>query len=268
MEEVTPPSRERIIEALRQAGEGGLTKTAIAKALAPAGKKLRQTRDAKAAAEDALRQAVQRLEADREAVNFGTDKSPCYVLAEFDSRLALACETLESMATPGRATVYNLAALRKGHLKPVTKAIVDEAIEKLLREHRLIAIQPGKTIFYLHARSVAPLISFDWATDSGSARPEEASHSPTIPRGDVFSPEAARAAYSELVREGGFADVPISELHRRSGMPLADLQAWLLEQSREGRAAPTRGDWSLAGRESRAAAIDVRGEPHLQVRLL
>jgi hypothetical protein len=269
MEEVFSSSKETLLALLRSAGAAGLTVPALAKGALPSGgaggKKPRQSKQAKAEAEASLRRRLADLEGSGQVLNAGTPKTPRYLLPEFDRRLELTCAALEAKATPGRATVYNLAALRRAKPRGATNEIVDEAVQRLLGERKLIAIQPGKSVFYLHSRSVAPMLPTDLAGDA-PIRPSATQTAQTPP--DVFSAEAVREAYAALVREGGFADVPIADLHQRSGVALTRLQAWLLEQSRAGRAAPSRGDWSLAGTAARDAAIEVRGEPHLQVRLL
>lgn len=228
-----------IVGTLRSVGEAPLTRARLAKALGvrPAGL-------------DALRRSLARLEQEGTVLNLGTEKSPRYLLPEFDRRRDRACDTILGRATPGKATVFNAAALRRGHAKGCKRPLIEEAIAALVAWGELFIIQPGKSVYYLHARSIAPLLG----AAAAAVR--------------VFQPRAVREAYAGLVREGGFADVPIHHLAQRSGAPLADLKAWLLAESRAGRAAPTRGDWSLADSAARAAAVEVRGEPHLQIRLL
>lgn len=217
--------QDRRTETLRQAGERGLTRARLVKLLGgPA--------------------AVDGWLAEGGIVNVGTAKTPRYVLPENDRRLEKACALILGRATPGAATVYNAARLRKG----APKAVAEDAIGRLLEQRELFIIQPGKSVYYLHARSIAPLLP---------AEP---------PAGR--SADRVREAYARLVREGGFADVRIDQLARAAGAPLDELKPWLLAESRAGRAAPTRGDWSLADAAARAAAIEIRGEPHLQVRLL
>lgn len=212
-------------ETLRQAGERGLTRSRLGKLLSGLS-------------------VIDEWLKNRRIVDVGTPKTPRYVLSENDRRLERACEMILARATPGRTSVFNAAKLRKG----APKAVADEAISALVERRQLFIIQPGKTVYYLHARSIAPLLGAEEARK--------------------LRPDAVREAYAGLVREGGFADVPIHQLAGRSGAPLEDLTAWLLAESRAGRAAPTRGDWSLANASARAAAIDIRGEPHLQIRLL
>jgi hypothetical protein len=244
------PEQEAVLSALERAGESGLKKAALTRALLD-GRRLGKA--PKAEFERALALLLGELVADGEVVDFGTAASPAYVLSRWDRRLEAACAEIESRATPGKATAFTLAALRKGHRKGVGKPTIDEAIQKLVAARKLIAIQPGKTVFYVHARSLAPLVLQGTAGGPAAA---------------PFAAETAREAYAALVRAGGFDDVPISDLQERSGLALPELKAWLLEQSRAGRAVPTRGDWSLASAAARAAAIEIRGEPHLQVRLL
>ncbi len=215
-----------LTETLRQAGERGLTRTRLAKALGGLG-------------------PIEEWLAERRIVNVGTAKTPRYVLPENDRRMERACEIILGRATPGKTTVFNAAKLRKG----APKAVADDAIAALVERGELFIIQPGKSVYYLHARSIAPLLAGE-------------------PPLAAFAPEAVRENYRALVREGGFADIRIDHLAQRAGAPLSDLKSWLLAESRAGRAAPTRGDWSLADESARAAAIDIRGEPHLQIRLL
>lgn len=77
---------------------------------------------------------------------------------------------------------------------------------------------------------------------------------------------AIHRAYRALVAQDGWSDVRISDLSARSGVPPERLGPWIKEQARAGKAIPSRGDWSLSRPKDKAAAIEVRGEPHLQVR--
>jgi hypothetical protein len=45
------------------------------------------------------------------------------------------------------------------------------------------------------------------------------------------------------------------------------LKHFLLDESRQGRAVLTLGDWSVSSEETRAGAIELFGKPHLLVRL-
>ena len=249
--------REQVFEALRQAGEGGLKVATLVRVILPPVPGKRPTSEAKADAERAIRQTLAGTEAAEEIINLGTAKTPRYLLPEFDRRLEAAHQIIDGKATPGRATLYKAAALFKGHRKGVTRDIIERAVARLVGSGHLIEVRSGKSVGYLHARSILPLIPPDLrpAAEGGG---DDA----------LFSSETVRSVYDTLTREIGFADVPIAELQGRSATPLDALHAWLREESRAGRAVPTRGDWSLAGEQTRAAALHLRGEPHLQIRLL
>ena len=109
----------------------------------------------------------------------------------------------------------------------------------------------------LHTAALGPLTSLDASCKSATSRATSA-----------LTVDRIQQAYREIVRDIGFSDVTISELQRRAGVPLDALRHWLLEESRAGRVLPTRGDWSLVDADSRAAAIDIAGEPHLRVRFI
>jgi hypothetical protein len=49
-------------------------------------------------------------------------------------------------------------------------------------------------------------------------------------------------------------------------VPLEAVKPWLLEENRAGRACQ-RGDWFLAGADTRLAAIEIAGEP-LRIRFI
>jgi hypothetical protein len=74
-------------------------------------------------------------------------------------------------------------------------------------------------------------------------------------------------AYERLSESTGFPAVSIAALSEESGVALEDLKDWLLTEHRNGNIVFALGDWSLASPEEREAAITVRGEKHLLVRL-
>lgn len=82
-----------------------------------------------------------------------------------------------------------------------------------------------------------------------------------------------KSAYEDIVGNSGFIDVNISELQKRTGLPMEEVQNWVRKQSREGNAVPSRGDWSLSSEEVRKGGIEIgQGENfldrmHLKVRL-
>ena len=201
-------------------------------------------------------EALATLIARREVFNVGSPKNPRFALARLCNPLDLARMAIEEKAVAGCAMLFSKQELAEG-CSPAAAEEFDAALEELVRERRLICAERGKTIYYLHTAELGPLTGLDSRWQATTSRAAGALTFNRIQR-----------AYREIVWDTGFSDVTISELQRRAGVPLEALKRWLLEQSRSGRVLPTRGDWSLADGESRTAAIDIAGEPHLRVRII
>jgi hypothetical protein len=189
--------------------------------------------------------------------------------------LAATCAKIEGKATPNVATIFTKKELLAGCVEEAAKR-GDAAIQRLLSEKKLLRLQRGKTGFYLHAASVEALLGFSNRSQKPTRRRAAAAEksgqlseaSAPQPSAPEFPIERVRAAYRELARETSFSDVLISELRTRADITLDLLKPWLLQESRAGRALPTRGDWSIADADARTAAIEIGGEPHLRVRFV
>jgi hypothetical protein len=201
-------------------------------------------------------EALASLIARREVLNVGTRKKPRYALARLCDPLDLARIAIEEKAVPGCAMLFSKQELADG-CSPAAEEQFDAALAELVREGRLICAERGKAVYYLHKVALDPLTSADarWHAATSRATP-------------TLAVDRIQHAYREIVWDTGFSDVTISELQRRAGVQLDAFKRWLLEESRAGRVLPTRGDWSLADTDSRAAAIDIAGEPHLRVRFI
>ncbi len=233
-----------LIQNLENAGRLGLTKARLI---------MGKGRAAKAA-------ALQRLLGASQVANLGTDKKPVFVLREFYKPAEIAREAVEAKATAGVPRLFSKREISKGCAGAVL-GCVDEALSALVAERRLIRLQRGKSIYFLHSASIEPpaRLAAPLAAQRGG-----------IPNGaeeDALPEEQVRQAYSAIARETGFSDVLISDLQKRSGVLLDCLKPWLIEQSRAGGVLPTRGDWSLADSEARAASLTINSEPHLRVRI-
>ncbi len=200
-------------------------------------------------------EALATLIARREVLNVGNTKKPRFALARLCDRLELARIAIEEKAVAGRANLFSRRELAEG-CPPAAEEELDAALDELVRERRLIRAERGKTTYYLHTAALGTLTTFDARWQGATSR-----------AATVLTVDRIQQAYREIVRDTGFSDVTISELQRRAGVALEALKRWLLEESRAGRVLPTRGDWSLADGDSRAAAIDIAGEPHLRVRI-
>jgi hypothetical protein len=75
---------------------------------------------------------------------------------------------------------------------------------------------------------------------------------------------AVQDAYLDTVKDRGFDMVPIAHIADRSGVSDAKLQEYIREQSRQGGAKLSRGDWSLQSQRERDLALfNVKGEDKL-----
>jgi hypothetical protein len=214
--------------------------------------------------------ALKALEQDRKIANLGTQRKTRYVLAEFYRPLELACGRIEwnaKEAGSSRSGVLDLLSrkdLEKGCEGEVRKK-VDEAIAWLVKERRLFGFRRGRSIFFVHAekvRGAAPGIPA--AEPVRAAADAPAGPPPVSARLDR---REILAAYQRLARRLGYSNVEISGLRREAGCSMDSLKGFLVEESRQGRAVLSLGDWSVSSEETRAGAIELFGKPHLLVRL-
>jgi len=77
----------------------------------------------------------------------------------------------------------------------------------------------------------------------------------------------AMEAYNRARTRLGYVNIEIAELQRESGIPLDELKAFLIEESRAGRAVLSLGDASVSSAEAREAAVELLGKKNLLVRL-
>ena len=259
--EMESEARERLSQLLHTAGPAGISKSEALPKKAP----------------PAWASALSAMIAGETIIVFGKGPSLRYILKEHFNPVELARQAILKLATPGTATARAENDLLAACKKQAPAEEVLEAIDRLVRERQLIRLEipKSKKRFYLHAASIAPMLGISAITDAPNPqeplaqRPASAPlAAPAVP-GPLNDAELGqlRKAYIDLVRDLGYRDVLISLLRQTAGVPLEPLQRWLLDESRAGRAFPTRGDWSLSDAEARAAAILIRAEPHLRVRL-
>jgi hypothetical protein len=241
---------EKLLLKLREAGPAGLTKGKLG---VKAGK-------GKAA------QALRDLIAERRVANLGTAGKTCYVLAEHFNPLERACERIEKNALskrPGREDTIELLIkknLERGCEGEVRKK-VDEAVDWLVKERRLIRFRRSRTIYFAHAEKLRGAAPATRPGESAQAAPESPPPAGDVDRGAVL------AAYQRLKQRLGYVNVEIAELRREAGCPMEPLKRFLLEESRQGRGVLSLGDWSVSSEETRTGGIELFGRPHLLVRL-
>lgn len=238
MADLKTDASSKLLAKLKKAGSAGLTPSRLLPAKSSS---LRQVSE----------QILHDLQSQRVIGNLGTAKSPRYVLIEFFKPLEIACAAIEAKAATDKIALFTLNELAQG-TKGAVRDKVPDAVHLLAREQKLIPIRRGTITYYLFT---APLRA---ALQLGSAL----NSPPTLDTSRVLQ------AYDQLVLRSGLPDVWICDLQRESGADLESLKTWLIEQSRQGRVAPSRGDWSLATPEQRSAALFINHEPFPRVRFL
>lgn len=232
----TAPAEQIVGDLLRRldaAGERGLT---------PAELELPSPRSqAGRACREALRSLLER----GEIGNLGTAQRPRYVSKAHFRPLEIAYEHIARIAREAGTRLSSKGALEKG-LAGAAKKRVDEALKLLVAEGVLLRLKWGSYLLYLHTSAVA--------ARAGTRDTRR------------IDPAALRRAYDETVREFGYPDVLIHELHLRLGGELEALKQALLDACRTGDAIPGVGDWSLSSEQERAAALYIDGRPHLRIR--
>jgi hypothetical protein len=238
--------KANIIAKLREAGPVGLTKSKLG------------VKDAKSPSGRALKELI----ADRRLANLGSSKKTRYVLIEHFKPLELACEQIErnaKNAKPGRQGQIQLLIrndLEKGCEGEVRKK-VDEAIDWLVKEQKLLRAQRGRTFYYLSADRMRALFGEQAALSASDLGERE--EEPALDKSTVF------AAYLRVRSRLGYSNVEISALQKEIDVPMDSLKTFLLEQSRLGNVVLSLGDWSVSSEAVRAGAIELYGRPHLLV---
>ncbi|TFE67126.1 hypothetical protein [Methylacidiphilum caldifontis] len=127
----------------------------------------------------------------------------------------------------------------------VAKTSLFTSLDELAEEGHLIRLKVKKVSYYLPLSLLA------------QEEPKEGS----------FDPQKIREAYKELVGNGGFLDVSLSKLRRRAGINRKEFQDWILEQSRQGKAHLSAGDYTLISKEEEKEAILLGSKKFYMVRL-
>ena len=238
--------KANIITKLGEAGPVGLTKSklGVKDAKSPSGRALKALLDS------------------RRLANLGTRSKTRYVLIEHFKPLELACEKIEKNARgtkPGRSGQIQLLIrndLQKGCEGEVRKK-VDEAIDWLVKEQKLLRARRGRTFYYLSADHLRALLAeqAELPISGGEPQAEESE----LDKSTVFT------AYLRVRSRLGYSHVEISELCKELGASMDRLSTFLLEQSRLGNVVLSLGDWSVSSEAVRAGAIELHGRPHLLV---
>jgi len=239
--------KEEILRKLKESGASGLTKGGLG------------IKDAKSLGARALKA----LEEERDVANLGTPKKTRYVLMAFYKPLELACDQIESNAKEARSSrsgileLLSRKDLEKGSVGEIRKK-VDEAIDWLVKERKLLRFRRGRVSYCVHVKHVKDLL-----VDEEASRIER--REMPIPR-QVLERSEVLNGYKRVKERLGYSNVEIHEFQKELGAPMGQVKAFLLEENRLGNAVLSLGDWSLSSEEIRSGAIELLGKPHLLVR--
>jgi hypothetical protein len=245
--------KEKILAKLREAGPAGLAKAKLG---------IGGSQSPKA-------QAFKALLNERQIANLGSAVRTRFVLIEHFNPLERACEQIERNASLRRSVRDDVVELlikkdlEKG-CEGETRKKIDEAIDILVKEKRLVRFRRSRTLYLVHAQKLNEI-----------AKPFEPHPSEILEAQSLVSPgerpglisrQLVLAAYQRLKSRLGYSNVEISELQRELDIPMDDLKSFLMEESRGGYAVLSLGDWSVSSPETRSGAVELFGKPHLLVR--
>jgi hypothetical protein len=202
-----------------------------------------------AAKREAYETALQALEQEQFVFADRSKAKPRYYLAEFQPKgptPEAVSRKLAAFAAAAHPAVFGQTELKRG-LDPKEKPLFPRALDLLLKGREFLALTSGKKELYLHLPSVGHIAN-------------------VAPAQPALDPQALRSAYQRLVAQTRFPAVEIAALQRATGIPVAELQSWLLQEYQSGRVVLSSGDWSLSDPETRAGAIQHGGERFLLVR--
>jgi hypothetical protein len=234
--------KDKIVGQLSRAGSAGLSKSKLG------------VKDAKSPSGRALKALLE----NRRLANLGSRTRTRYVLMEHFKPLELACEQIEKNADgtrPGQAEPIRLmirTELGRGCTGEVLKQL-DEAIDWLVKEQKLLRVRRGRNFYYLSADRLRAVFA------EQAALPLVGDEAPPLEKSTVFT------AYLRVRSRLGYSNVEISELRNELNVPMEQLKRFLVEQSRLGNVQLSLGDWSVSSEAVRQGAVELYGRPHLLV---
>jgi hypothetical protein len=256
LKEFAPSHRKSILEKLRKAGAKGTLAL--------------YSKSATANARAAIETDAAALEREGAIVIDRNGAKPKYYLKEAAPELPnleRICAQLEEFAAAKYPEIFSEPELKKT-LSVSEAPLLGRAIYWLENQREIVRLRHGKAILFASARALRSAQG-DGQTeipDTGSL-PEQVSSFQSTASIEAIDAGNIREAYRRLAEQSGFLSVKIAALQRESGSPLAELQQWLRDEYQQGRAVLSFGDWSLSDEATRAAAIELRGERYLLVKL-
>jgi hypothetical protein len=144
----------------------------------------------------------------------------------------------------------------------------DDQIHPFTHTKRKAGGKPGASrTLWGFVGAVALPVAYPAVSPDPSPDPSPAAAPSPAPEGSDSVGAEVRRAYQALRREGGAPFVLIYGLCERSGLPVAQVQAWLLAEARAGRAQLTGSNVATLAPAVAAAAVTWGGEPCALARL-
>jgi hypothetical protein len=236
--------KETILQRLKDAGPAGLNKS-----------KLKISKNSE--------QAFQELLRDKEIMNLGNKTKPRYVLKEYYNPLENAYDEIERITLISQKQKelipFALTNIRSKLPAGCIREKTEEAIEFLVNGKKLLKIKVGKGTYFLHVSSLKPYVSRE---EPSGLKPEDKIIDAKIDHSKVLE------SYEKIKRQKGFSNIEIYELQQDLAVPMERLKSFLLEETRNGRAVFSSGDWSLSSEATRSGAVYLDGKPYLLIRFL
>jgi hypothetical protein len=153
----------------------------------------------------------------------------------------------------------------KKQISKAEVALLGRAIYWMESQREIVRLRHGKTVLFTSGRALRGALGE--GTSTSSATPSPSRETPPEPTASSDNTGVILQAYRTLAERSGFSSVKIAALQRESAVALPELHRWLQDEYQHGRAVLSFGDWSLSDEATRAAALEIRGEHYLLVKL-
>lgn len=225
------------------------------------------TREAKAE-----RKSLKRLVADGKLISLGLRRRrQCYAVADSSARDIVLRLALEALRKRGQDRLTLCAATKSAFegdtLVPTkVRTVLPEALRVLKETGEAHIVLAGKSPYYILRSDLEQTVAAMQRLAAKHGTVPVNDISPVVVGDDVS--ERVRSAYRALRAETGRNRVFISDIQKRSRVPLAAVHRFLDDECTSHRANPSRGEVTAATPEQREAALSIDGEPHLYIELL
>lgn len=254
LKEFAPSHRKSILEKLQKAGAKGSAAL--------------YTPSASANTRAAIENEAALLESEGEIVVDRSGEKRKYYLKSLAPEFPILediCAKLEEFASAKYPEMVSEAELKKQLSKAEAASPFKRAIQLMEGQRELVRLRHGRTALFASGRALRAALGEGISNPPANPSPQS-----QPPPESIASPDNTgiiRQTYRVLAERSGFPSVKIAALQRESGVALPALHRWLRDEYQHGRAVLSFGDWSLSDEATRSAALEIRGEHYLLVKL-